>query len=136
MLAAILYHPGPYDSESAHTLAKSFERLSSETLQSIAFNFSSFVNYLFSKTQFRILVAGESEKKSLITTGALESLYNLSNDGLGDISTVEQMNLIKYLTILRKKLIEAVQSMGSAEMPVVDIAKNTGLPISLIKQII
>ena len=136
LLAAILYHPGPYDSESAHTLAKSFERLSSETLQSIAFNFSSFVNYLFSKTQFRILVAGESEKKSLITTGALESLYNLSNDGLGDISTVEQMNLIKYLTILRKKLIEAVQSMGSAEMPVVDIAKNTGLPISLIKQII
>ena len=91
---------------------------------------------MFSKTQFRILVAGESEKKSLITTGALESLYNLSNDGLGDISTVEQMNLIKYLTILRKKLIEAVQSMGSAEMPVVDIAKNTGLPISLIKQII
>ena len=91
---------------------------------------------MFSKTQFRILVAGESEKKSLITTGALESLYNLSNDVLGDISTVEQMNLIKYLTILRKKLIEAVQSMGSAEMPVVDIAKNTGLPISLIKQII
>ena len=91
---------------------------------------------MFSKTQFQILVAGESEKKSLITTGALESLYNLSNDGLGDISTVEQMNLIKYLTILRKKLIEAVQSMGSAEMPVVDIAKNTGLPISLIKQII
>lgn len=136
LLASILYHPGVYESESAHALAKSFERLSDETLQSIAFNFSSFVNYLFSKTQFRILVAGESEKRSPITTGALESLYNLSNDGLGDISTIEQMNIIKYLTILRKKLIEAVQSMGFAEMPVVDIAKNTGLPISLIKQII
>ena len=136
LLAAILYHPGLYDSESAHRLAKEFERLPDETLQSIAFNFSSFVNYLFSATQFRILVAGESEKKSSITTGALESLYNLSNDGLGDISTVEQMNIIKYLTILRKKLIETVQSMNFSEISLGDIAKNTGLPISLIKQII
>lgn len=136
LLAAILYHPGLYDSESAHALAETFERLSEETLQSIAFNFTSFINYLFSATQFRILVAGESEKKSPITTGALESLYNLSNDGLGDIVTIEQMNIIKYLTILRKKLIETVQSMRFAEIPVVDIAKNTGLPISLIKQIV
>lgn len=136
LLAAILYHPGVYNSESAHTLAKSFERLSDDTLQSIAFNFSSFINYLFSATQFRILVAGENEKKSPITTGAVESLYNLSGDGLGDISTIEQMNIIKYLTVLRKKLIEAIQSMSFTEMPLVDIAKNTGLPISLIKQII
>lgn len=136
LLAAILYHPGPYNSESAHALAKAFEKLSEQTLQGIAFNFSSFINYLFSTTQFRILVAGKSEKKSSITTGALESLYNLSNDGLGDISTIEQMNIIKYLTILRKKLIETVQSMSFAEITVVDIAKNTGLPISLIKQII
>ena len=136
LLAAILYHPGLYDSESAHSLAKSFEKLPDATLQSIAFNFSSFVNYLFTTTQFRILIAGESEKKSLITTGALESLYNLSNDGLGDISAIEQMNIIKYLTILRKKLIETVRSMNFAEIPVVDIAKNTGLPVSLIKQII
>ena len=82
------------------------------------------------------MVAGESEKQSLITTGALESLYNLSNDGLGDVSAIEQMNIIKYFTILRKKLIETIRSMNFAEIPVVDIAKNTGLPISLIKQII
>lgn len=117
LLAAILYHPGLYDSESAHSLAKSFEKLPDATLQSIAFNFSSFVNYLFTTTQFRILIAGESEKKSLITTGALESLYNLSNDGLGDISAIEQMNIIKYLTILRKKLIETVRSLNFAEIP-------------------
>ena len=136
LLAAVLYHPGVYDSESAHSLAKSFAKLPSGTLQSIAFNFSSFVNFLFTTTQFRILVAGESEKKSPITTGALESLYNLSSDGLGDISTIEQMNLIKYLTILRKKLIETVRSMSFAEIPIIDISRNTGLPISLIKQVI
>lgn len=136
LLAAILYHPGTYCSESAHSLASSFKQLSPETLQSIAFNFSSFVNYLFSRTDFRILIAGESEKPSPITTGSLESLYNLSGDGYGDILVVEQMNIIKYLTILRKKLIETVRSMSFAEIKLVDIAKNTGLPISLIKQII
>lgn len=136
LLAAILYHPGKYDSESAHVLAKSFERLSLTTLQSIAFNFSSFVNYLFTKTDFWILIAGEYEKPSPITTGSLESLYNLSSDGYGDIAVIEQMNIIKYLTILRKKLIETVKSMHYAEVKHVDIAKNTGLPISLIKQII
>lgn len=136
LLAAILYHPGKYDSESAHALAKSFERLSLVTLQSIAFNFSSFVNFLFTKTEFWVLVAGEHEKPSPITTGPLESLYNLSSDGYGDISTVEQMNIIKYLSILRKKLIETVKSMHYADVKHVDIAKNTGLPISLIKQIV
>ena len=131
-----IYNPGKYDSESAHALAKSFERLSLVTLQSIAFNFSSFVNFLFTKTEFWVLVAGEHEKPSPITTGPLESLYNLSSDGYGDISAVEQMNIIKYLSILRKKLIETVKSMHYADVKHVDIAKNTGLPISLIKQIV
>lgn len=136
LLAAILYHPGAYNSESAHALAKSFKRLSEETLQSIAFNFLSFTNFLFSATEFRILTAGDCEKKSPITTGALESLYNLSSDGYGDVSTIEQINIIKYLTILRKKLIETVRSMHHAEMKVIDIAHETGLPIPLIKKII
>ena len=46
------------------------------------------------------------------------------------------MNIIKYLSILRKKLIETVKSMHYADVKHVDIAKNTGLPISLIKQIV
>ena len=102
----------------------------------IAFNFQAFVNYLFTKTQFKLLTEAKETRKSTISTGALESLYNLSADGLGDIDKVEQMNVIQYLTILRKKLIDTVRSLHAAKMENVDIEKETGLPIRIINQIL
>lgn len=136
LLAAILYCPDKYGSEKAHELAKRFAGVPDNTLAALAFNFQSFVNYLFLKTQFSLLTAAASTRKSAITTGALESLYNLSADGLGDIDKVEQMNVIQYLTILRKKLIDTVRSLHVAKMESVDIEKETGLPIRIINQII
>ena len=73
---------------------------------------------------------------SAISTGALESLYNLSSDGLGDVDTIERMNILQYLTILRKKLIDTVRSLHSAKMEKIDIAKETGLPIHIINDIL
>lgn len=136
LLAAILYYPDVYSSEGAHRLASVFSALPESELQAIAFNFQAFNNYLFSKTEFSLLTASKYENRTLISTGALESLYNLSNDGLGDITAVEQMNIIKYLTILRKKIIETVRSMSSMKMEKVDIEKETGLPIHIINQIL
>ena len=46
------------------------------------------------------------------------------------------MNLLQYLTILRKKTIESVRSLHTSKMELIDIAKETGFPISIIKQII
>lgn len=136
LLVAILYYPESYSSGGAHELASSFTGLSLETLQAIAFNFIAFVNYLFTKTEFKLLTEGESDKKSAISTGALESLYNLSSDGLGDVDKVERMNLIQYLTILRKKLIDTVRSLHAAKMKTIDIEKETGLPIKIINKIL
>lgn len=136
LLAAILYHPGTYSSESAHRLAFEFIKLPEDQLQAIAFNFQAFNNYLFTKTDYSLLTAAKEGKHSIISTGALESLYNLSNDGLGDITVVEHMNIIKYLTILRKKIIESVRSLSSAKMEKTDIEKETGLPIQIITQIL
>lgn len=136
LLAAILYHPGTYSSESAHRLAFEFVKLPEDELQAIAFNFQAFNNYLFTKTEFCLLTAAKDGKHSAISTGALESLYNLSNDGLGDITVIESMNIIKYLTILRKKIIESVRSLSSAKLEKTDIEKETGLPIHIINQIL
>ncbi len=135
LMAAILYHPYPYSSESAHRLAHDFASLPLEELHAISFNFQAFCNYLFTATQYKLLTMGK-ETKSVISTGALESLYNLSNDGYGDVNCVERMNLLQYLTILRKKTIESVRSLHASKMELVDIAKETGFPISIIKQII
>lgn len=135
LMAAILYHPGHYNSESAHRLAQDFAMLPKEELYGISLNFQAFCNFLFSATHYKLLTMGK-ESKSVISTGALESLYNLSSDGYGDVNCVERMNLLQYLTILRKKTIESVRSLHSSKMELVDIAKETGLPISIIKQII
>lgn len=136
LLAAILYTPGTYSSEAAHALAHDFARLPEDTLQAIAFNFQCFNNFLFAKTDFYVLTAGKEQKENPISTGALESLYNLSSDGMGDIRIVEQMNIIQYLTILRKKLIESVRSMNDMKLERTEIASKTGLPLNIINSIL
>jgi hypothetical protein len=136
LLAAILYAPLPYHSEYAHELADKFAALPVSTLLAISFNFRSLVNYIFTRTHFDLLTKCATEEKHTITTGALESLYNLSGDGLGNIEQIEQMNVISYLTLLRKKTIDAVKSLSSADMKRADIANETGLPLNIINQII
>lgn len=136
LLAAILYYPDRYSSDGAHSLAHKFVKLPVDELTAIAFNFQAFVNYLFTKTEFKLLTEAKNTKVSAISTGALESLYNLSSDGLGDVDTIERMNILQYLTILRKKLIDTVRSLHYAKMEKIDIAKETGLPIHIINDIL
>lgn len=136
LLAAILYAPGTYNSEAVHASAHNFTRLPDIILQAIAFNFQCFNNFLFTKTDFYVLTAGKGQKENSITTGALESLYNLSSDGMGDIKAVEQMNIIQYLTVLRKKLIESVRSLNDMKLDRTDIAEKTGLPLNIINSIL
>jgi hypothetical protein len=136
LLAAILYYPEQYSSDGAHALAHKFVNLPTDELTAIAFNFQAFVNYLFTKTEFKLPTEAKNTKESAISTGALESLYNLSSDGLGDVYTVERMNILQYLTILRKKLIDTVRSLHSAKMEKIDIANETGLPIYIINDIL
>ncbi len=136
LLASILYQTGIYQSEKAQSEATLFAKLPEKVLQAVAFNFISFNNYLFQKTPFSLLTAGKAQNNSSISVGALESLYNLSTDGYGDINTIEQMNLIQYLTINRKKIIESIRSMNDAKMKITEIASNTGLPIQTINEIL
>lgn len=136
LLAAILYAPLPYSSVKAHEMAEDFVHLDITTLEAIALNFQAMVNYIFSRTHFSVLTAGDKKSTSEITTGMEETLYNLSSDGMGDVEIVEQMPVIKFLTILRKKLIESVRAMHEAKMDIVEISEKTGLPTNIIKKML
>lgn len=136
LLAAILYCPGKYTSESAHLFADELRTADENILQAIALNFNALVNFLFTKTHFSILMNKKPSEKKNITISMADGLYNLSADGLGDASAIEQLPLLKYLSILRKKLIESVQAMHQAEMDLQEIATKTGLSIKTIKKII
>lgn len=136
LLASILYQDGVYQSDKAQMDSRLFEKLPDRVLQAVGLNFIAFNNYLFKRTHFSLLTVAKERNNSSIAVGALESLYNLSTDGYGDINTVEQMNLIQYLTINRKKIIESVRSMNDSKVKLTDIASITGLPLTTINEIL
>ena len=137
LLVAILYYPEKYTSEGAHMLSQTFVDVDPVILQAITLNFQAFSNYLFTRTRFNILYLKKSkDHKPSISIGMAESLYNLSADGLGDVDVIEQMPVIKYLTILRKKLIESVTAMNEVGLDLVEISDKTGLSIKMIKMIL
>ena len=136
LLAAILYFPGTYDSQQAQILAQEMSRLPITTLTAIQMNFIALVNCLFTRTDFSLLASFKPADPSPISTDMADALYDLSADGLGSSREVEQMNVITYLRILRKKTIEAVRQMRSLEWDVVRISQETRLPIPTIQKII
>lgn len=136
LLAAILYFPGTYNSEEAHALATAFSQLPQELLAAISLNFQAFNAYLFTKTEFALLTKFVEKPAHLITTDAADALYDLSADGLGDATAVEQLNVLTYLRILRKKTIESVRTLHGMEYDVTKISTETGLPVNIINEII
>ena len=137
LLAAVLYCKGEYSSEKAQKLAKQFRKLPDNTLMAIALNFTAVNNFLFSKTEFSLLTQFKAQPGSCsITTDATDALYDLSKDGLGNARQVEQMNVLTYLRILRKKTIDGVKSLKASGMDVAKIATEVGLPIDIINKIV
>ena len=137
LLAAVLYFgKGQYSSEKAQKLALQFRKLPANTLRAIALNFTAVNNFLFSKTEFSLLTKFLPQKGNSITTDATDALYDLSKDGLGNANQVEQMNVLTYLRILRKKTIEGVKSLKASGMEMAKIADEVGLPLEIVKQII
>lgn len=137
LLAAILYYPEKeYHSERAHELAKEFSKLPLETLTAISFNFQAFNNYLFSKTSYSLLSKFVHKAKHPITTDASDALYDLSKEGLGNAKQIEQMNVLTYLKVLRKKTIDAVKDMKGFGWDKLKISEEVGLSISIINKIL
>jgi hypothetical protein len=127
----------PYYSCDAKELAVGFAKINPLILHAIALNFQALVTYLFTRTHFSLLAAGKkTDPIPEIATGLAETLYNLSNDGLGNIETIKQMPLIEFLIILRKKLIESVKAMHDAKIDLVEITEKTGLSTKIIKKML
>lgn len=136
LLASILYADHPYKSQAAHANAKYFETLPKQTLIAIAFNFQAFVGFIFKHTEYSILMQRHKKAPSKITMGLLDMLYTLSSDGLGDVENIEQMNVLTYLKIMRKKLVEAVKAMDDAKISYTEIMEKTGLDSKIINEIL
>lgn len=136
-LAAILYAPDPYDSSQAHALTEDVALADVRVLQAVRTNFIALQNFLYTKTPFSLLTKFEkSGKVRAITTTMADKLYDLSKDGLGNVTEVERMNVLTYLRILRKQTIDCVQQLHGMNMELDKIANEVGLPIEIVTKII
>ena len=136
LMAAILYYPAPYDSEGAQKNAELFKTLPADTLKAIAMNFMALNTFIYRKTEFSLLSKFEPGKAKDITTDMSDALYDLCNDGLGNACEVEQLNLMTYLKVLRKKTIDGVRQLHGTGMDMAKIANETGLPPEIITKIV
>lgn len=136
LLASILYSPRPYDTAKALDLVGEFRCQSAVTLLSVRMVFEALVNFIYTRTPFSLLAQFKSKKESPIATTMADSLFDLATEGYGTVDQVEQMNVITFLSIMRKKTIDTVRSMRSMELTTPDIASRTGLPISVINDIV
>ncbi|MDD4636037.1 MAG: hypothetical protein PHV66_00275 [Bacteroidales bacterium] len=136
LLASILYSKLPYSSQAAHNQVRKFESVHPIVLQAISLNFQAVVNYLFTKTHFSLLSSGTKNNIPEISTGMLETMYNLSADGMGDVHSVKQMPIVEFLSILRKKIIDSVQAMHKSKIDLLKISEATGLDSTIIKKML
>lgn len=136
LLASILYSNLPYSSQEAHKDVRKFESVHPVILQAISLNFQAVVNYLFTKTHFSLLSSGTKNNIPEISTGMLETMYNLSADGMGDVHSIKQMPIIEFLSILRKKIIDSVQAMHKSKIDLLKISEATGLDSTTIKKML
>lgn len=137
LLASILYFEGEYNAEMAHQRAELFAKVDPVTLQAISLNFQAFTSFLMCKTRFSILrSSADAAQERGISLSSVDELYALASDGLGDVHSLEQLNCITYLSILRRRLIVGVRALRDMKMENSEIAHKTGLHLSIIRQIV
>lgn len=137
LLAAILYFDKEaYSSEEAQKTRSEVQKTTCQHTQGDSLELYCSNNFLFSKTEFSLLTKFIPKEGSSITTDATDALYDLSKDGLGNARQVEQLNVLTYLRILRKKTIEGVKSLKATGMELAKIADEVGLPLEIVKKII
>lgn len=99
----------------------------------VVHQFGALVAFLMAQPYFSVLnstsSASPSERSGLSTT-----LYQLCRDGLGSAEEVEQMPALKFLELVRDKVIEGIRTLSATKMSDAEIAEKTNLPISVISQ--
>ncbi len=122
MLAEVLYPNG--------------DNFTDAELHGIFLNFGAIQTFLYN-TKYGILWQRKSTgKKNKLTVGLMDSVYTLSTEGYGNLVEVKSYNLITYLDLLLKQLIDSVKTLQSYELQLPEIAEKTGLSVEQLNTII
>lgn len=104
----------------------------------ILLNFQAILAFLMNNTRYSIIWSRKSstasEKK--LSVGVADSIYMLSKQGYGSVGELSRQNLVVYLDLLLKNVIDSVHMMHNNNATIEEIATETGLSITQVKKII
>lgn len=107
----------------------------------VLLNYQAIVSFLMRKTKYSLIWYREPGAKtktnnSRFTVGASESLLSLSKLGFGNVEQLSEYNLIRYLDLLLKNIVDSVKTLNDMKESVTKISERTGLSIPLITEIL
>lgn len=132
MLVHVLY----FNTEKAID-TKLLNKISARVKFAIVLNFQAIMAFLMQKTRYAIIWNRKgTSTDGKLTVGMADTVYQLSKDGYGPVGDIGNYNLIRYLDLLLKNIIDSVTMLNENEINIGDIAERTGLTIAQIKNII
>lgn len=120
---------------------ESIEKIDAISKFAVLLNYQAIVAYLMQKTKYSIIWYRKPDKKQKThknnyAVGASESLYALAKLGYGSIDDLASMNLLRYLDLLLKNIIDSVNMLNDYKLSIIEISDRTGLPVELINEIL
>lgn len=104
----------------------------------ILLNFQAILAFVMNKTRYSMIwtrkAAVSNENK--LSVGVADSIYMLSKQGYGSVNELSRENLVVYLDLLLKNVIDTVLFMHNNKSTIEEIATETGLSINQIKKIV
>lgn len=98
--------------------------------------FQNIQEYFFNHPVYGLLYQGTKTRTSeKISLGNIESLYNASTKGYGNIDQMKNFNVIDYMNLLVKDIKDAVNHMRAFDKKDFQIAKDMSLPLETIKKL-
>lgn len=136
-LLSILYFPGHYNSEEIQLHAGKFETVSPIIKHAVLLNFQALTQFLALKTKYGLMWSRITNKKApQISVGFGDTIYSLAKLGYGTVEELSHINLMKFLDLSLKNIIDTVSYLNENEVSLAEIASKTGLSIANIQKLI
>lgn len=135
-ITAFLYRTDrkQFDINDCKAVAKTFKKLPDEISAAVVFFFQNLQELIIQMPEINILYQRKSKKRG-ISIGVSETLYSLSQEGYGSKAEIDQLPLEDYLKLMLKQLVDYVMQLRGMEIKDTEIAKKTGLPLTIIQKI-
>ncbi len=126
-----------YSSSKSKVNVVRFRKLNPVIKYAVVFNFESILSWLTGETKYKLLFNRKKKNaKSKQTLGFNSIIYSMTEKGYGNIREIAKLNLIEFLELMYKNLVDAVSQLADSKMSREDISKKLNISLELINQIL